>query len=297
MHKTPALERAKALALAMGANLHIVAFDYVEGVYTAGLVSLEALASLRRDYVTQHRKWLEEHAVPLRNLGIVVSTEVVWVEHVLEDVLAHVNKVHIDLVIKDVEHELLLMRAMFTPLDLHLLHNCRVPLHFVAKSPHANPRRIVAAVDLLTPESQYPGVNDQILSAALTLGLQCEAQVDVVYAYDLSSIDAPEYDAAGASMEFMSNLSQTLFESQSDAFSALAERNSIAAEHRHLLIGSPTRVLLRFAETHETDIIVMGRIHRRRLGSLLGSTTERLLYKMPCSLTVISPPDILEAVY
>lgn len=37
------------------------------------------------------------------------------------------------------------------------------------------------------------------------------------------------------------------------------------------------------------DVIVMGRVGHRGLSRLLGSTTESLLYKMPCSVWVVSP--------
>lgn len=58
--------------------LHIVAFDYVEGLATAGLVNDQALAVMREGYVQQHREWLETQALPMRRNGVTVTTEVVW---------------------------------------------------------------------------------------------------------------------------------------------------------------------------------------------------------------------------
>ena len=52
MHRTPAFDRAGALAKAMDAPLHIVAFDYVDGLATAGLVNEKALAEMREGYVS-----------------------------------------------------------------------------------------------------------------------------------------------------------------------------------------------------------------------------------------------------
>ena len=88
-------------------------------------------------------------------------------------------------------------------MDIQLLRETRIPLHLVHKASHALPRTILAAVDLSRPEDQIEGFNDQII--------------------------------------FDSNLAHTLHEAQSDAFQALAERNGIAAEHRHMRIGDPAK--------------------------------------------------------
>lgn len=294
MHKTPAFDRAAALAKAKGAALHIVAFDYLEGLAAVGLANQQVLEEMRSSYVERHRQWLEEQAHPLRNLGIQVTTEVVWVEQALKEIFTHLHEMPVDLVIKDLHHESLLMRTLFTSMDLHLLHNCPYPLHFVAKNHNPMPRRIIAAIDLLKPDGQYPGFNDKIIYEALKLGIQCKARVDVLYAYDLSMIDAADYSYANASMMLDSNMTPTtptLYDLETNAFNTLAERNGIPTENRHFLLGNPAKVLTRFAESQAIDVIVMGRVHHRGLGNLLGSTVERVLYKMPSSVLVLNPPN------
>ena len=76
MEHSPALDRAAALAKAEGAALHIVAFDYLEGLATASLVNEKALEQMRLGYVDRHRQWLEDQARPLRKIGVHVTTEV-----------------------------------------------------------------------------------------------------------------------------------------------------------------------------------------------------------------------------
>lgn len=294
MHKTPAFERAGVLARAMGAQLHVVAFDYLDALATAGLVNEALRSMLRHDYVKHHQAWLEEQVSGLRNLGSTVTTEVMWADQPMVQIMAHVNEAGANLVIKDIEHDSLLRRSMFTPLDLRLLHACRAPLHFVASGGHAQPRRIVAAVDLQTPEGdQYPGFNDQLIYAALKLGVQCRAQVDLVYAYDLSAIDALQLGDAWATAAWAGQLPATRFDQQQQAFNQLAERNGIALEQCHFLLGSPPKVLARFASEHDIDVVFLGRKHSRRPRHFLGSTTERLLYRLSGSLWVINPETAL----
>ncbi|MFJ2550158.1 universal stress protein [Pseudomonas sp. NPDC087612] len=289
MQRTDAFDRAAALAKAKGIALHIVAFDYLEGLATAGLVNEQALAVMRQAYVEKHRQWLETQAVPLRRNGLTVTTEVVWVNDVLDEILTHLREQPFAMVVKDIEHESRLMRAMFTTLDIRLLRECSVPLHFVDKASHAIPRKVLAAVDLSRPEDQYQGFNDRIITEALKLAMQCKAQVEILYAYDLTSMQTDAENLGRKSFLFGSNVAESLHEAQSDAFRELAERNGIDPESCHMIMGDPAKVLSIFCEAQGTDIVVMGRVHHRGLAKYIGSTVERVLYKMPSSVLVITP--------
>lgn len=289
MRRTPVYDRAAALAKAKGMALHIVAFDYVEGLATAGLVNEQALAAMREGYVQQHRDWLEAQAQPMRRTGLTVTTEVLWVQHPLNEILVHLREQPFAMLIKAFEHEPWWARAMFTSLDIQLLRETRVPLHLVHKASHALPRRILAAVDLSRPEDQIEGFNDQIISEALKLALQCNAQIELLYAYDLGSMYLDADGSREHAFVFDSNLAHTLHEAQSDAFQALAERNGIAVEHRHMRIGDPAKALALFMDNHDTDVLVMGSYHHRGIGWFIGSTAERVLHRLSSSVLVISP--------
>ena len=289
MRRTPVYDRAAALAKAKGMALHIVAFDYVEGLATAGLVNDQALAVMREGYVQQHREWLENQAQPMRRNGVTVTTEVVWVQHPLNEILVHLREQPFALLIKEFEHEPWWARAMFTNLDIQLLRETRIPLHLVHNASHALPRRILAAVDLSRPEDQFEGFNDQIISEALKLALQCSAQIELLYAYDLGSMYLDAGGSRAHSFLFDSNLARTLHEAQSDAFQALAERNGIAAEHRHMCIGDPAKALAVFMDNNDIDVLVMGSYHHHGIGWFIGSTAERVLHRLSSSVLVISP--------
>lgn len=292
MENSPAFDRAAALAKASGAALHIVAFDYLEGLATAGLVNGQALEQMRLGYVERHRQWLEDQARPLRKIGVHVTTEVVWVERALQEILIHLKEQPMAVLIKALEHESLLSRLMFTPLDIHLLHECPVPLHFVSHVHNALPRKIVAAVDPFHSDGKYEGFNDSILREASKLASTCNAELDVIYAHDLSSISADEFGFSNGSAFFSSGKAKSLFEAQADAFRELSERNGIPQEHQHMIMGSPVKVLSSYAQTCDIDVIVMGRIGHRGMERLVGSTVEHLLYKLPCSVWVVSPENI-----
>ncbi|PTT94751.1 universal stress protein UspA, partial [Pseudomonas sp. HMWF005] len=100
MTRTPAFDRAQALAQASGALLHIVAFDYVQALAVAGLFDHKAMAQAREGYLQVHRQWLEQQARFERGSGVQVTTEVVWAKSTPAHVLEYVNDFHADLVIK-----------------------------------------------------------------------------------------------------------------------------------------------------------------------------------------------------
>ncbi|WLG47001.1 universal stress protein [Pseudomonas sp. FP1740] len=292
MENSPAFDRAAALAKASGAALHIVAFDYLQGLATASMVNEQALEEMRLGYVERHRQWLEEQARPLRKIGVPVTTEVIWVERPLQEILIHLKEQPMAVLIKALEYESLLSRIMFTPLDIHLLRECPVPLHFVSHVKHVLPRKIVAAVDPFHSNTQYKDFNDRILREASKLASTCNAQLDVIYAHDLSSISADEFDFDSSSALFSPGKAKTLFDAQADAFRELAERNGIAPEQQHMIMGNPTKVLTQYADAYDIDVLVMGRVGHRGVGRLVGSTVEHLLYKMPCSVWVVSPEEL-----
>ena len=293
MEHSPAFDRAAALAKAEGAALHILAFDYLEGLATAGLVNEQALEQMRLGYVERHHQWLEDQARPLRKLGLTVTTEVAWVDDPLKELLIRLKEEPMALVIKALAHESRLSRLMFTPMDVHLLRECPVPLHFVHGVHHALPRRIVAAVDPFHRDGRYQGLNDRILHEASKLATACEADVQMVYAHDLSDLAAQEYEFGSGAAFLSSQAAKQLFAAQGEAFNDLAARNGIPPEQRHMILGNPAKVLSSFADAYNIDVIVMGRVGHHGLSRLLGSTTETLLYRMPCSVWVVSP-EMLE---
>ncbi|MCX4216121.1 MULTISPECIES: universal stress protein [Pseudomonas] len=294
MENNPAFERAAALAKAAGAALHIVAFDYLEGLATASMVNEQALEQMRIGYIERHRQWLEERAHSMRKLGVTVTTEVVWVERPLQEILIHLREQPMAALIKALEPESFLSRLMFTPLDIHLLRECPVPLHFVSHVGHALPRKILAAVDPFHRDGQYAGFNDRILREAARLASLCNAELDVLYAHDLSSISANEFGFDNASAFFSSSAAKSLFDAQAAAFRELAERNGIPDERQHMVMGNPAKVLCSYASGYDIDMIVMGRVGHHGVDRLVGSTVEHLLYKIPCSVWVVAPEHLAD---
>jgi len=284
LNRTPAFDRAAALAKAKSAALHIVAFDYVDGIAAAGLVNETAISEMREVYLQSHRDWLEEQATGIRHMGVEVTIEVIWVQRPFEEILIHIREIKPSMVIKDLQHESWLTRALFTTLDMRLLHDCPVPLHLIGKVQHGLPRKILAAVDPFHPEDQFDHLNDKIIKAAETLASQCGAQLHLLFAYDLSYIGALD-----SGFGYAASVMDQLFKTESEAFADLADRFGVPKDCRHMITGSPARVIESFMLTTGIDVVVMGTVHRNTMHKLMGSTTEQVAHHLPSSLLTINP--------
>lgn len=293
MNRTPAFDRATALALAIQLPLHIVAFDYLQALAVAGLFAPEQIDAAREGYLQAHRLWLKEQAALMSKHGVEVSSEVLWVQHPYEEILHFVDEQSLALIIKDAQEESALKRVFFTPLDWQLLRDCPVPVHLVTNDRHPRPRHILAIVDVLRSEEQDLVFNDQIIDTAVKLAEQCDATVELLHVYDWVAVYAK--DMGMGVLPLATGLYEALGSAEHEAFSALAERHGVAPQSRHFIEGAPVPVICEFATEHHTDVIVMGTVQNKGLNKLLGTTAEQLLHRAPCSVYAIKPDRLLNS--
>jgi universal stress protein E len=287
MVRTPAFDRARALACATGAMLHIVAFDYVQALAAAGLFDHDAMAQAREGYLQVHRHWLEQQARFQRCEGVQVTTEVVWARPTLAHLLEYVNDFHADLVIKDTHRVSALDRAFHRPLDWQLLRDCPAPLHLVIDATNPKPLSILATIDLSHLEELTQGLNDRILDLASSLAEPCGATLHLLNVSGWSELGEAEVNVPTATLA--SSLRDAVSDAQLEAFEALADRYGIEKQQRHLLPGTPAEVIARFAQQGAFDMVVLGTTYHRGIDIFIGSTAESVLNRSPCSLAIIKP--------
>ncbi|MDO8404736.1 MAG: universal stress protein [Pseudomonas sp.] len=292
MVRTPAFDRAHALACATGALLHIVAFDYVQVLAVAGLFDHDAMAQAREGYLQVHRHWLEQQARFQRCIGLQVTTEVVWAKSSRANVLEYVNDFHPDLVIKDTHHVPALDRAFHRPLDWLLLRDCSSHLHLVTEARNPKPLNILAVIDLSHLEELTQGLNDRILDLASTLAASCGSTLQLLNVSSWSVVGDATMSVPTLSLN--DSLRDAVNDAQEEAFEALAERYGIDRQRRHLLTGIPHKVIGLFAKRHAFDMVVLGTAYSHGLDRFIGSTAESVLNRAPCSLMFVKPRPWLD---
>ncbi|AZD02335.1 universal stress protein [Pseudomonas chlororaphis] len=274
------MNHAAALAKASGASLHVCAL--MPSWKLLALLEEGDRKKARADYLQDHRDWLKEQAKNMRDRGLVVTTEVAWADDLQQDILDHVMEMQPDLLIKQVQHEPALKRAFFTPLDWRLLRHCPIPIYLVGEGGHAMPRKVAAAVDASSSDPQGDELNERIIKQACDLAMQCDAELHLLYACDISA--AYLADMGGLTL---ADLTREQRRDMEKSFLKLAGRYGVSSDRRHFIQGHPVPVLSEFAHQQQVDVIVMGRVQSRGLDKLLGSTTEHILYQVPCSVLAI----------
>ncbi|MBK5550004.1 universal stress protein [Pseudomonas sp. TH03] len=287
MTRTPAFDRALALAKATGALLHIVAFDYVQALAVAGLFDHDAMAQAREGYLQVHWHWLEQQARFQRCAGLQVTTEVVWAKSSPAHVLAYVNDWRPDLVIKDSHHVPALDRAFHRPLDWLLLRDCPSTLHLVTDTKNPKPLKILAAIDLSHLEELTQGLNDRILNLASTLATLCGSALHVLNVSNWSVVGEAAMSVPTLSLN--ASLRDAVNDAQEEAFDVLAERYGIEKKRRHLLTGIPHKVIGHFAQQHAFDMVVLGAHAQHGIDRFIGTTAESVLNRAPCGLMIVKP--------
>ena len=293
MTRTPAFDRAGALAHALQLPLHIVAFDYVQALAVAGFFAPEQISQAIDGYLKTHRQWLTEQADSLSKLGVEVTSEVVWVQHPYEEIVQFVNEMPVAMIIKDAQEEPALKRVFFMPLDWQLLRDCPVPVHLVTHPLNARPRNVLAIIDVLRGEDQDHVFNDQIIDAAVKLAEVCNARLELLHVFDWTSLYTQ--DMGFGALPLATGIYEALGSVQHEAFAAIAERHGVPPECRHFMEGVPVPSICGFAVDHHTDVIVMGTVQNKGLEKLLGATAEQLLHRAPCDVLAIKPDRMLQS--
>lgn len=293
MARTPAFDRAAALALAMQFPLHIVAFDYSQALAVAGLFAPEQFKRARDGYLQTHRQWLVEQAGLMSKQGVEVTSEVVWVQHPYEEILNFINEMPLMLIIKDAQEESAFKRVFFTPLDWQLLRDCPVPVHLVTTALNARPRNVLAIIDVLRDEDQDRVFNDQIIEAAAKLAAVCDASLELLHVYNWTAIYVQ--DMGFGALPLATGVYEMRGTAQHETFASIAERHGVPPERRHFIEGVPVPSICEFVSDHRTDVVVMGTVQHRGLSKLIGTTAEQLLHRAPCSVLAIKPGRKLQS--
>ena len=288
MRRTPAFERAAALARRSGASLHILIAEYSEPVARIARIDPAAMEQAREGLLRARRAWLADEAAALRGQGLTVTADAVWAHPAWEAVVQHAVELSPDLVVKDVCHEPLYRRLLYTPADRQLLRLCPVPLLLVNSVAHAAPRRVIAAIDPLRGSDGEQGMSRRIVDAALALSTQCDADLHLAHAFDGLGSAAT---ATPTGMQVLpSEVYEILRKSHEDAFRALADAYGVPEAKRHFLDGPPAQAIADFASETGTDLVVIGSSRRGGMDRfIMGDTAEALADRVSSSVLVIRP--------
>lgn len=285
----PAVEKAAALAQRFGARLELYICD--TRVARETRLVAERARDPSRLLTVNLKPLLESLAQPIRERGVDVTTECGYADRLHEGLLAHLQGVATDLVVKQTHHHSLLKRSFITNTDWHLIRGCAAPLLLTKSAEWHRPAAIVAAVDPGHANDKPEALDHRILTDAASLAQALNGALHVAHCYIPMAIVA----TATASPPMVMDVSQEALDAEAQVkrtqVQELIRNYSIADRNIHIEASGPTEFLPRIAETLAADIMVMGAISRSGLQRMLiGSTAERVLEHLPCDLLIVKPP-------
>jgi len=254
-----ALAHGAALAEKTGASLLLRAFD-------------DDAAPLPAETATA---WMSTTLARLAATGLSVKGELIARQPTAEAMLADIEALQPDLVIKELRRESVLRRLFFTPEDWFLARRSPQPLLVVGEGAAGLPLRIVAAVDIAALDGEDL-LNQCIVDQARRLAEQTGAELHLAHVFE-PVVELPEdstLQVMGASPAMVEELQKL----HRERFAEIASHFAIPEDRRHLAIGRADLALEDLCERIEAQTVVTGRHDRHGLERfLMGSTSEVLL--------------------
>lgn len=294
--RSPAFDRAVAIARATGAGLHLVAFVR-EPAWRSRLKGRHpARDQLHQDDLSDARATLDIEATRLRAEGLSVTSDVIDGARGRASVLGYIAELAPDLVLKDADRHGHLRRVFFRSLDWTLLRGSPAPVLLVKPSVASLPRRIAVAVDLPS-DALNPELNDRIVRFATGYALNLNTDLELACSLELPSpqveslaLTAPEIpeDLDESDDRFQRDRQERMSRMRR-TFESLARRNSVPEASANLLFGRAERTLPSLVDDHDLDTVVIGSAPHDILDRWLGRTGEALVEKIPCDVLVARP--------
>lgn len=283
----PSLERAAWIARRSGAALELLICEFNSTLDSGLLFDAPALDKARNSLLAQRREWLEQLAAPLRQEGLTVTGEVRWGKPLHKMIIARVEELKPDLVLKTAHSHGLLRRLLLSNSCWQLIRYCPTPLWLVKPQGEWHGQRLAVALDPTHSADKPAALDHQLIDAAQMLGQTLGLEDHYLHSY------APLPRTLVFDAELVADYEyyvERTGERHREAFEQLLGQHSVAKPRTHLLQGFAEETLPRFVEDNGVDLLLMGAIARGHLDTaLIGHTAERVLEGVDCDLLVIKP--------
>ncbi len=279
----PSLDKALILAKLQDFEIKLIACEYsqylVEGYYFDAV----DIPRLRDEYLEEHRNRLETLAAPLRENGIMVTTEALWGHPGYEVLIKDAVSWGADLVIHNTRRHSALSRLFLTNDDWQLVRCCPVPLLLVKDKLWKDKPAILAAVDPSHGRHKPEGLDHKILRVSSDLKELLDGDMFVLHAYGQIPLSGTYPKQAKVEHE--------------KSFTELMSDFEVPRMQQHLMEEIPEYALRTLEKDLQADLVVMGGISRNILSeAFIGSTTEKVLDYLECDVLVLKPDNFISPV-
>jgi universal stress protein A len=140
----------------------------------------------------------------------------------------------------------------------------------------ADYQHILVAVDF-SSETEY------VVDKALELASKQGAKVSFIHVVEYTGYLYPPDTPMPLDLDF----EQQLVDKATESLGVLAESHGLADAPRYVEVGSPMQEIVRIAQAHDTDLIVIGSHGRHGFQRILGSTASGVLHLSTCDVLAV----------
>ena len=275
----------QALRLARDGGGSITLMDVIEELPVFLRTTTQGQPSLLETLKQEKLDELSKLAAEGREQGVDVRVEVAYGKPSLELTKAVLRDGH-DVVLDTIHGGLF---NLHRGVAVDLMRKCPCPVWAVQPERGPAVRRVLAAVDPLSEYDNDNGLDRSILDAALEVAAMENAEVHVVHSWGGRILEkavfgpfAPELGA------YAEEQVRTLLQHYG---------SDIPADNVHVALGEAENVIRKTAKDVDADLLVMGVVVRTGIqGVLMGSTTERVLSDVPCSVLALKPAGFVSPI-
>lgn len=242
---------------------------------------------------------LETIVAPLVEQGADVTCKIRFGTPFLEIIREAMEHGH-DLVLKTASGAHEGYRRLFASVDMHLMRKCPCPVWIMKPGQRHQFERILAAVDPDPSDRDRDVLCRSVMDLGTSLAEIDGADLQVLHAWRLKNESSMRGSAMAkipkASIDTMVNKQELDSRHRFDSLMRdYADR--VTADRGHTIKGEPPRVIAKFAEERDSDVIVMGTIARTGIpGLIVGNTAESVLNEVNCSVLAVKPPGFVSPV-
>jgi universal stress protein E len=275
------LEKARVLALAADATLHVVRVVY-EGVAELPATVIDASTDLKTFILESEETVTEDMVASLRGQVAKLETATLWNRRTWQGILHAAEQAEADLIVRAATRHHRFGEVVRTPDDWNLLRQSPVPVLLVKPQAWVSEPVVLCALDAF--DEAHDALNRALLVQGADMARILGGSLHVVVAYPLFERWVGELGG----LRDYDTLKRDIETELRNRVVHLAEQAGVEYAHLYADEGPPEQVIVQLAENLDAELVVVGSHARQGLkGMLLGNTSERLLHHLPTDLMTV----------
>ncbi|MFU8817199.1 MAG: universal stress protein [Pseudomonadales bacterium] len=282
---SPVLDKARVLASATSAKVHVVRIVY-EGIADLNASAIDAATDLKTFILQAEEAVTEDMVEPLRQQLADLETATLWNPRSWEGILHAAERADADLIIKAAARRSRFGELVRTPDDWNLLRAAPVPVMLVKPQAWVEQPVLLCALDAF--DEGHDDLNRALLRDSAALATVLGGELHLVVAYPLFERWVGELGGLRDYDEIRREVETEI----KNRVMGLAADAGVSYERLYADEGPVEHVIGTLADNLHAELVVVGTHARQGLkGMLLGNTSERLVHHLTTDVLTIHAPE------